>query len=115
MFAGLPTTENAIYQQFARDGNPAGGVTVFLYEDESNTKRAYDEILNGMGPDTKRISDIGEKASLMAISDFIEAADLVFTRCNSVVHIRFGTSSNVDEIQSYAKRLDTRLTKVVCR
>jgi hypothetical protein len=114
MFAGLPTADNTIYQQFARGGNPAGGIAVFLYADESSKRRAYDEILSGMGSDAKPIFDIGDQASMVISLDFV-AADLVFTRCKSVVHVRFGGTSNVDEIQSYARRLDTRLSKVVCR
>ena len=76
MFKDLPTAENAIYQQFARGGDSAGGVAVFLYEDESKIGQAYDGILNGMGSDTKPISDIGEKASVVVISLGIEATDL---------------------------------------
>lgn len=115
MFKGLPAADNTIFQQFARGGDSAGGVAVFLFEDESKIRQAYDEILGGMGSDAKPISDIGEKASVVVISLGIEALDLVFTRCNFVVHIRFTGTLDVDEIQSYAKRLDTRLTEVVCR
>jgi len=115
MFKTLPAAENTIYQQFARDNASAGGVTVFLYDDKSKIDNAYRVIVSGMGSTAKPIADVGDRASVAPLTLDIEAADLAFIRCNAVVHIRFSGTSSVDEIKSYAKRLDTRLKELVCR
>lgn len=115
MFRSVPRADNTIFHQFARGGEPAGGVAVFLYESKAKIQDAYDEIVSGLGSDSKPISEIGEKAKVVTSSLLIEFADLAFFRCNAVVHIRFAGTSNVEEIASYAKRLDTRLSEVICR
>ncbi len=115
MFKAVPQADKTIYQQFARNGSPAGGVAVFLYEDNANVDKAYSVILAGMGSDSKPVSKLGDKASIAILTVGMEGGDLIFTRCNGVVHIRMTGTSSADEITSYAKRLDTRLSEVACR
>ena len=111
----MPQADNTIYQQLARNGNSAGGVAVFLYEDKSKVDKAYSKILGGMGSDAKAVPKLGDKASIAILTVGMEGSDLVFARCNGVVHIRMTGTSNAAEITSYAKRLDTRLSEVTCR
>jgi hypothetical protein len=115
MFEKVPKADNTIYQQVARNGKQAGGVAVFLYEDTSKVDEAYKEILSGMGSDANPVSEIGDKASIMMLTLGMEGGDLVFERCNFVVHVRFTGTPNADDITSYAKRLDARLSEVACR
>ena len=70
---------------------------------------AYDTILSEMGgtAQEKEIENLGERAH-------IAGWNLLFLRCNTVVHFRM-VGSNYDEYISYAQRMDERLIPLVCR
>lgn len=129
MFGNLPEASNQIYQQFQRQGEAAGGVAATLYESDSDRDVAYTLLLKGFGDTssgsitkTERIavSNVGERAEAVTLQGsmlgiVLDFADLAFVRCGAVVHIRFGGSADLTEIVSYARRLDERLTTLVCR
>lgn len=129
MFGNLPEASNQTYQQFQRQGEAAGGVAVTLYESDSDRDVAYTLLLKGFGDSssdsmtkTERIvvSNVGERAEAVTLQGsmlgiVLDFADLAFVRCGAVVHIRFGGSAGLTEIVSYARRLDERLTALVCR
>jgi len=133
MFKDIGGYDNAIFREFERNGKHIGGVTIFLYESLDALDVAYDSIgdfgesggkeIKNTGGEMKitvgNIPDVGEEAkywvvegSFLGIS--LDGADLAFTRCHSVVHIRVDTA-NIDVIVAYAKRLDKRITELVCR
>ena len=120
MFNDIPESKNQIYQQFEHDGDAAGGVGVFIYDNQLDADNAYNTILDGMGDGTESVSNIGVRAR-MALMDMtlsgmnIQNSELLFYRCNTVVHIRMTDSSNPDYVISFAQRLDERLTPLVCR
>jgi hypothetical protein len=118
MFREIPKAANTIYQQFEKNDHVAGGVTVFLFDSQSDIEKALQIILDGMGS-TQDFSGIGEKAKLLSLSTAaqgvkIQIAELVFIRCNAVVHIRMANGVTESDITSYAKRLDNRLKTLVC-
>ena len=114
MFRDVPLPDRAYFQRYTIGGNPAGGVAVFEYEDVSKVREAYSVILSGMG-DTEPLSNVGEQARIAVYGD-PGGAELIFIRCSAVIHIRVvGPPNIVDAVRSYAKRLDTRLTGVVCQ
>jgi hypothetical protein len=118
MSRGVPATERTTFQPFARNGRPAGGVSVFLYKDKSKTMKAYSAILSGIA-DAKPIANIGEKAALHTLK--FSAGEVAFTgvemafiRCKSVVHLRFAGTTDVVAVRSYARRIDAKLSELVC-
>ena len=113
-FDAVPDAENTIYQQFEKNGDTIGGVTVFLYEDALMVENAYSAVFSGMDTISETISKLGDKASISHLT-VGPGHDLVFTRCSFVVHIRMTTNNPAVEIISYAKRLDRRLRDAVCR
>ena len=113
-FDAVPDAENTIYQQFEKNGDTIGGVTVFLYEDALMVENAYSAVFSGMDTISETISKLGDKASISHLT-VGPGHDLVFTRCSFVVHIRMTTNNPAVEIISYAKRLDRRLREAVCR
>lgn len=120
MFKDIPEPMNQVYQQFEHNNDSAGGVGIFIYDNQLDADNAYNIILDGMGDSTESISNIGVRARMMTM-DYsmmpggIKAMDLVSFRCNTVVSIRITDSDNPDYIISYAQRLDERLTPLVCR
>lgn len=119
MFRDITGAANQIHQQFARDGNSAGGVAVFLFEETADRDQAYAVILDGFG-DTIEAVDVGEQGSATPpttsmINQGLNSYDLLFSRCAAVAHIRMsGEFMDINMITAYAERLDQRLTEAVC-
>jgi hypothetical protein len=118
MFDGIPQPINQIYQQFEHENDSAGGTAIIVYDAQQAANMAYTYILDGM-TDSEDVQTIGEQGRL-AILDLtsmggIVSTELLFLRCNTVVHIRMTGTSNPDYVTSYAQRLDERLTGLVCR
>ena len=116
--------KKTVFQQLAKNGGPNGGVSVFLYdyEDEEKIRWSYaylsGKLTNDVNTKAENISDIGEKARVQQLFPWKlvrGGMSLVFVRCNAVVCITFGGSTDLDIITSYAKRLDNRLSELVCR
>jgi hypothetical protein len=119
MFSGIPVAQNTIYIQFEKNGSVAGGVSVFLYENQSDLERAYQLVIDGFG-DTKVTVEVGDEAVVASFSSSVggvnlDVADLAFVRCSALVHIRMSKGADKDSITAYAKRLDNRLIPIVCR
>jgi len=109
----LPDSQYQIYQELAKDGQMAGGISVYLYESTENIENAYVSILDGFS-DPIDLKDIGEKAAYHN-TFVISRAGLVFIRCNAVVEIDMrDLGFSDDPLFGYAKRLDKRLTEIVC-
>jgi len=79
-----------------------------VYENAVDAKETYDMILMGMGgkAKTEEVQELGDQAR-------IGGYDLLFQRCNTVVHFRM--FANADARITYARNLDERLTPLVCR
>lgn len=113
MFSDVPSADNEIFQQFDVNGDGKGGVAVFLYEDKSQTAKAFNEIQGGFGNESVSLSEIGSIAAGVALSG-ASAHDIVFVRCHAVAHVRMFVS-DPDAVIAYMKRLDARLEDVACR
>lgn len=115
----VPEPLKLIWQQLERTGEVAGGVRIFLYESELDVDGAYNielEDNKSIASTSAPISDIGEKAEISSytISGQV-VTDLVFARCYAVANIRMIDMPNQDDITLYAKRLDEKITSLVCR
>lgn len=119
IFEGIPPAELAFYQLIEREGSGAGGVAILFFPDADQVSQAYEHLLKGMViEETELISELGERAHVYI---FYQAGvsfrfvDALFERCGAVVHIRLGDTFNKDEAISYAKKLDQRLSEVICQ
>ena len=117
MFGGIPKADYIIYQQFQKNGESAGGVTVFLYESIQSVDKAYQVIAVGMG-NTEPVAGDWEKGELVIFSISainFTAIDVLYADCHSAVHIRLSDIDNKQHVINYAKRLNERLSPLVCR
>lgn len=114
MFAGVPHPTKAIDQRFQRAGDTAGGITVLLYQSDADRDVAYADVVKGLGKGAVAQNGVGERAMAVNNTDLLEFVDLTFVRCHAVVHIRFSGTSEPSDAAAYAKRLDKRLSSVVC-
>lgn len=119
MFNNLPEAQNTIYQQFAKDGETAGGVTVLLFESQEDIENAYKKIIAGFS-DAEELDEIGENANITyvdmeVLGSRMQFGDLVFIRCNALAHIRMTDLPQKESLISYAKRLDKRLDGMICK
>ncbi len=115
MFDELPPAIADISQQFEHNGGPAGGVTIFLYSTVALVRSGYQAILAGFGDDTVARVTVGEQARMVETGFGFDGADIVFTRCAAVVHVRMTDGADAASVTAYAERLDDRLQPVVCR
>lgn len=110
MFNNIPQPVNQIYQQFDQNNSAGsgGGVSVIVYDSVDASTEAYETILSDMGSNVqeKGVENLGEKAD-------ISGWNLLFLRCNTIVHIRM-VGSNNDQYISYAQKLDKRLAPLIC-
>lgn len=120
MFEELPPYEAVFYQQFEHEGDVAGGVTVFAFNEPKRLDLAYKKILSGFGEDSRTTTGLGDRASYVSHStsllgiDF-KFIDLAFSRCSYIAHVRFTDTDNLTEAKSYAVRLQERLDPLLCR
>lgn len=134
MFAGINEPDVAIFQQFEKGGDAAGGVAVLLYSKPAALQQAYDYQVDGMdinaatdGP-TAGLSSIVRSVGVgddqvealvtemrVSTSGFtLEMNEIVFSRCFALVHIRMTGGVGIAGITAYAERLDRRLVTAVC-
>lgn len=115
MFEHAAPPTKALYQGFQRAGNGAGGVSVLLYESDTDRDATYADSVKGMGDGTQPQTDVGERATILSSDSYSTLlADLVFVRCHAVVFVRFIGTKQPSDAAAYAKRLDQRLQPLVC-
>lgn len=114
IYADAPKPVRFIRQQFARGDEPAGAIAVLIYDQAAERDQAYTTISNGMGGATP-LPDIAERAGFSYLNIGLPSYDFVFQRCRAIVHMRMvGESLSADNLEAYAKRLDSRLRPAVC-
>ena len=120
-FPALPSTETVLYQQIQSNGRQIGSVTLFVYQGETDLKKAYSILKGGLG-ESKSLSGLGDEATFWNNTTFnITVSELVFRHCRALVYVRMTAGvvdeSSVDEssVVGYAKRLDKRLQQIVCQ
>ena len=121
------TPVKQIFQEFNNNNVSAGGVAVIVFNDDSFMGNALFGFGWGLGfPDYLHVDINGEtmhltkdllsSATVSGNSQAeIEGMDGYFKRCNTIVHVRMTGTVDQDSITSYAKKLDERLTPLVCR
>lgn len=109
--------ENLVSQGFydLEAERPGGNVIVYAYEDAAIAGQVYGEIaseMNGLLDEFgENRDDVGERARLENNGN--DNLHLAFLRCGAFVEVFMQTPREFD-IVNYARRLDGRLTPVVC-
>lgn len=122
MFDDLPEPQNEVFQQFEHDGDAAGGVSIFLFDNEEDLEKSFDMIYDGMTDEASLHSRVGEKSAILEYSQNfpelyfkIEVTEFLFIRCGALVHVRLTDVANIDYAEAFAERLDKRLEDLICR
>jgi hypothetical protein len=109
----LQAPDSIIGQRFDNDGG-VGGVTVLVYKSQNDLIITWRNILKIWrlsppegGSYVEEYEGIGERAA-----GLVGGGEMIFTRCNVLVHISSETKFDIGE---YAVRLDRRLQSVVCQ
>ena len=94
MFDNAPKPDLAIDQRFQKAGETKGGVVVQVYLDDAKLQQAVKAVSDGMGDDATTVSGLGEQAlytgfSIEILGSTSAFSDLVFVRCQAIVHVRF--------------------------
>ena len=109
-----PTPDYYISQSFSYKGRMGGLIEILVYDDISNLQAAYKLTLNNLPGELNNV-EIGEGGEASALFFPVEAASLSFFHCHAVVVIQFMETSVYADAVSYGKRLDERITPIVCR
>jgi hypothetical protein len=118
LFKDVAPPSRVITQSIERNGVPLGNVTVFVYSTPKERDMAYSQMLSAVAVTSTTGGSvqpgIGEQSFGGLFTNNLPGfAEIVFSRCHAVVHIRLNTTDATD-VTSYAKRLDTRLQSAVC-
>lgn len=114
MYRDVPPAAKTYYQQFAYNDAPARGVAIFLYPSADDRETAYTLILDSMidpPPNTIGEKSAGSADNLMGT----KITEIIFIRCIGVIHISFSGLQDLDAAEAYAKRLDERLSPLLCQ
>jgi hypothetical protein len=105
-----------------RDGEMGGEVEFTLYQTAEQATQTYTR-LTSQANDTQTIENIGERAVIRSASSDALGTSIEFVRCRATVRV-WGTWQtdlthprgmfHKEDVVSYAKRLDQRLTALVC-
>lgn len=114
MFDDVENAEIEIYQSFEHNGGGGGGVTVFVYDQPKQAKRAFNQIYDGFGDnafiETIRDMTVGSvEINLLGFSSI----DLSVVSCNILIHVRFTDTTNLVSVATYAFRLMARLNLLI--
>jgi hypothetical protein len=114
MFNDAPAPAKVFDQRFQKADEDAGGVTILMYAAAADLNNAYDLAVDGMLDDNvaAEVGDGGRVAG--GTVSTLDVAEGVFTRCQTLVFVRFSGTKNTESVVAYMKRLDTRLFPVAC-
>jgi len=114
-------------QEFSKEGTGFGIVSVFLFEAIEKRDQAYnlasgevDKVNESVQVGQTQnidLKDIGEKGRL-TIHTILSSrfSTLMFVRCHAYVYLSMTNDDELSSVtKSYARKLDARLTNVICR
>lgn len=114
---GIPQTPNVYYYkviEWPDQRNEVGHITVVRYAEASETESAYEAIRKEAEPG-KSVQPLsfGERRSQSGPSQDWNASDVLFQRCNTIVHVSL-QGDELDMLQSYSQHLHERIASIVC-
>lgn len=127
IYEGLVGVEYFLSQEFSKTGEGGGHVAVFLFNSEEDRNNAFLSIMSSNYNEFKNaientkiedVTNIGEAGKLITsknsiLNITITTAQIGFVRCHAFVIIG-KTIDDSSIVVSYAKKLDERLSEIVC-
>ncbi len=110
----LPHAQQVHYRQILKGTDVSGGVTLFQYDSSEDLDAAYKWIVYMLEPGGEFNPKVGEKSMASYIGPDFTFGEVVFVRCNMLVHIRLTNISEPGVVVQYAQRLDARLQESIC-
>jgi hypothetical protein len=117
--------EQMIIQEFSKTNGGIGLVSVFLFEETEKRNQAYDiaksklDEPSSISTITKSdINDIGAEGILYfdPVMGNITISTIIFVRCHAFAYLgRSMDDENSSVLRAYAKKLDERLTQIICQ
>jgi hypothetical protein len=95
----------------SRDGEPAGDVTILLYDDITVAKKAYEALQRNMGGDRRRVSDLGNIAEAAGSTPSVRHVSVIFRRHTAVVDATIHGQFPIDAALDGLRKTDLRLAK----
>ena len=124
IFKNIKGIDNVLLQRFSKEGEGGGTVAVLLFENIDNLNQAYDDIIKNELESTKytgksELDDVGEKGYVyyqQIYPDTDYSINFVtFVRCHAFVYmVKTMGGKETTVLRAYAKKLDERLTELVC-
>lgn len=120
MFRNIPKAENTAYMQFERDGDTAGGVTIFLYDDPEKAEDVFQKIYREMGTDfTDSDYKKNYKYAIFESGGYgplIEVTEGLLEICESaVIHVRITDKRDGDGVAAYfSEYIIPSLENLIC-
>jgi hypothetical protein len=123
----VPGQVKRIVLELTKQDTGNGVVSISLFEDTekrdqefSQSIELYSDTLEAKSEDLIDLEDIGEYGKLFRndtpLGTGLSISFLFFVRCHASVSMDIVSDNETDSIiQSYAKKLDERLTNVICR
>ena len=123
MFSKLPKPDAVASVPFTKQGERAGGITAFQYEDAAARDQAFASVAKGMGPSipgkavVERTDEIGDQGiiGVFVLAGGLGATDVLFQRCSVVAHIRLSGENTQESALAYGKALDKRISQSACK
>jgi ABC-type Fe3+-hydroxamate transport system substrate-binding protein len=109
-----PIPDYSISRMISRAGQPGGRIDVLVYADSEKVATAYELAVSQFIGEPVKVQ-VGEQGKVALTISPTQTAALTFTRCHAIVAMQLLGTSTADGVLSYAKRLDYRLTPLVCR
>lgn len=117
LYPGIPTTDDVYYREIiggSDERNEVGHVTVVRYADTATADTAYNAIR--AEAEYNKVPDplgVGEQGSYSGPDSTFYASDVLFRRCNTIVHISIEGNPK-EKLMAYAKNLHDRLQPIIC-
>jgi hypothetical protein len=109
-YSELPKPDLVVYQSITNVAySQEGHVLVTIYRDNTSLENAYKLLFDG-----NSVNDFAEMAKSLTVGAVGEWHNVAFVRCNAIVYIRIYGLFEEDIIE-FAKRVDGRLIKVLCK
>lgn len=116
MYFNLPPKRELRHQELFKDGKRDGWTTVFLYPSTTDQKLVYQNFVTQIGDTGHPLDGIGEQSfgDEPTTDSSGSINDMVFVRCGAIAFISWDSPS-MQTATDYAKRLDQRLTPILCK
>jgi hypothetical protein len=117
IYPGIPTTPTAYYHEIilgTDDRNEVGHIAVLRYADSATADQAYAAV-KAEAELEKQSSPLpfGEVGSQSGPSDGWNESDVLFRRCNTIVHVSL-MNPTLEIVVPYAQKLHDRIQPIVC-